>query len=416
MSILLLLLILLSCEVPTTQTTYDGDRMVVFANINVNALEMDPIYISRSARLDYGSSVDELYIDDATVRLEQVGDTACDGVTCGDCSTCWYVEGFSGFSNEDDNVRPYYKFDEDPDILPNTKYRLTVSAPGHGLISDDVIAETTTPVDFTLGSSANTYYGYCDNDDIQDLVNVKAIKTDNVLDSFMPDFDSIDTVKYNKTGCYTQGFWSAPYFYLDINDVQGQPIEFIDGETAIRTLTYALGFDIPDSPLDFFQSIETNYLRECKEPFSDVNSDGVLNENSETFFDYNSDEQWGFTYSNAIYDTSFAYKAFFRDQIKRDDQNRPYLDNPFVWTAQRSPLSYMWLYFHYYGLQLIQVQLTDQAYVDYLSGLSIVNPFVMGTSNFDEGYGLFSSTYSKYFYVFLDRPDDGLNYSTDCID
>ena len=415
MSILLLLLIFMSCEVPTTQTTYDGDRMVVFANINVNALEMDPIYISKSARLDYGSSVDELYIDDAAVRLEQVGDADCDGVSCIDCSTCWYVEGFSGYSNEEDNVRPYYKFDEDPNILPNTKYRLTVSAPGHDLISDQVIAETTTPIDFTLGSSANTYYGYCDNDDIQDIVNVKAIKTDNVLDSFMPDFNNVDTVKYNKTGCYTQGFWSAPYFYLDINDVQGNPIEFIDGETAIRTLTYALGFDVSDSPLEFFQSVETNYLKECKEPFSDVNDDGILNESTETFFDYNSDEQWGFTYSNAIYDTSFAYKAFFRDQIKRDDQNRPYLDNPFVWTAQRSPLSFMWLYFHYYGLQLIQVQLTDQAYVDYLSGLSIVNPFVMGTSNFDEGYGLFSSTYSKYFYVFLDRPDDGLNYNTDCI-
>ena len=390
--------------------------MVVFANINVNALEMDPIYISKSASIDYGSSVDELYIEDATVMLEQADNLGCEDIACSECATCWYVEGFASYSNEDESVRPYYKFDEDPEILPNTKYRLTVTALGHGLVSDQVVAETTTPIDFTIGSSANTYYGYCDNDDVQDLVEVKEIKTDNVLDNFMPDFDSIDTITYNKTGCYTQGFWSAPYFYLDINDDQGQAIEFIDGETAIRTLTYALGFDVSDSPAEFFQSIETNYLKECKEPFSDLNEDGTLDESSETFFDYNNDEQWGFTYTNAIYDTSFAYKAFFNDQVKRDSQNRPILDNPFVWTAQRSPVPMMWLYFHYYGLQLIQVQLTDQAYVDYLSGLSIVNPFVMGTSNFDEGYGLFSSTYSKYFYVFLDRPDDGLYYNADCID
>jgi len=411
-----LLIMLLSCEVPTTQTTYDGDRLVVFANINVNALEMDPIYVSKSASIDFSSSVDELYIEDATVMLEQVDDPNCENSDCADCGTCWYKEGYTGYSNENERVRPYYKFSNDPVILPNTKYRLTVSAPGHGLVSDIVVAETTTPIDFTLGSSANTYSGYCDDDDIQDLVEVKAIETDNVLDSFMPNFNSIDTISYNKTGCYTQGFWSAPYFYLDINDSQGQPIEFIEGETAIRTLTYALGFDVSDNPVEFFQSLETNYLIECKEPYNDLNEDGVLNEGSESFFDYNNNGLWNLTYSNAIYDTSFAFKAFFNEQVKRDAENRPILDNPFVWTAQRSPVPMMWLYFHYYGLQLIQVQLTDQAYVDYLSGLSIVNPFVMGTSNFDKGYGLFSSTYSKYFYVFLDRPNDGLNYNTDCQD
>ena len=64
--------------------------------------------------------------------------------------------------------------------------------------------------------------------------------------------------------------------------------------------------------------------------------------------------------------------------------------------------------------QLITIQITDQAYVDYFSGLSILNPFELATSNFDEGYGLFSSTYSKYFYVFLEKPDDGMLYHIEC--
>ena len=118
MSFVLLFILLFSCELPTTQTTYDGDRMVVFANINVNALEMDPIYISKSASIDYGSSVDELYIEDATVMLEQADNPGCEDIACSECATCWYVEGFASYSNEDESVRPYYKFDEDPEILP----------------------------------------------------------------------------------------------------------------------------------------------------------------------------------------------------------------------------------------------------------------------------------------------------------
>ena len=74
----------------------------------------------------------------------------------------------------------------------------------------------------------------------------------------------------------------------------------------------------------------------------------------------------------------------------------------------------MWLYFNYYGLQLINVQVVDQAYYDYFSGDPFVfnnqqNQFILPDSNIENGYGLFSSTLSKSFFIYLDRHPDNIN-------
>ena len=150
-------LFLSSCHVPTKQISYLGDRLVVFANININAIDMDPIYISKSANINYSDDVSTLYISDAYVMLEEICDgiPCCgDSVTCQDCSSCWEISGCWKGNSDDicDGEIPYYKFSEAPLIKPETKYRLTVENinTSHSLINNIVKAETTTPTDFSF--------------------------------------------------------------------------------------------------------------------------------------------------------------------------------------------------------------------------------------------------------------------------
>ena len=74
----------------------------------------------------------------------------------------------------------------------------------------------------------------------------------------------------------------------------------------------------------------------------------------------------------------------------------------------------MWLYFNYYGLQLINVQVVDEAYYDYFTGDPFVfnnqqNQFILPDSNIKNGYGLFSSNLSKSFFIYAKRHPENIN-------
>ena len=52
------------------------------------------------------------------------------------------------------------------------------------------------------------------------------------------------------------------------------------------------------------------------------------------------------------------------------------------------------------------IQSSDQAYYDYLSGDPLGdNQYLLPDSNIQNGYGLFTSTYSKAFFINVDRKD-----------
>ena len=52
------------------------------------------------------------------------------------------------------------------------------------------------------------------------------------------------------------------------------------------------------------------------------------------------------------------------------------------------------------------VQAADQAYYDYFSGDPIgKNPYILPDSNIEGGYGLFSSTFSKAFFIDVKKVD-----------
>tara|TARA_B100000315_G_scaffold95986_1_gene88181 strand:- start:4509 stop:5546 length:1038 start_codon:yes stop_codon:yes gene_type:complete len=105
------------------------------------------------------------------------------------------------------------------------------------------------------------------------------------------------------------------------------------------------------------------------------------------------------TVSNAIVDTSFPANAF-KGPMYQDENGFYYRPNPFAWNLNQSPLQFGWLFFNYYGVHLILVQATDQAFSDYFGGDPMqYNPYIPPFSNIEGGYGLFSSVSTKFFLV-----------------
>jgi len=107
----------------------------------------------------------------------------------------------------------------------------------------------------------------------------------------------------------------------------------------------------------------------------------------------------------ALPSSSLVFKIW-KGPYLRDENYNPYLANPFLWTVETSPTPIMWLYFNYYGKHLMIVQASDDAYYDYLSGDPLgINQYILPDSNIEGGYGLFTSTYSKAFFLNINKAD-----------
>ena len=88
----------------------------------------------------------------------------------------------------------------------------------------------------------------------------------------------------------------------------------------------------------------------------------------------------------------------------RDEDNNPYLLNPFIWTVETSTTPIMWLYFDYYGLQLMTFQATSESYFNYFSGDPVgQNIYLLPDSNFEGAKGVFYSSASTSFLVYVKR-------------
>ncbi len=235
---------------------------------------------------------------------------------------------------------------------PGTKYNLTVEVDGKTLT-----AETTTPEKMEIGSIKNSDY-QCKEESIP----VSYINTNNakMTAAGLITTGTIDTVTYRSGECYTASFASYPLFKIDFN---------VADYNTVRILTLAL------------EAAEKDLEPEGK--------------------DYNSNGYRDSTFINLIYDTTRVYQLW-KGAYFRDENNNPYRQNPFVWTVETAPVNMSWLFFNYYGLQLITVQATDNNYFEYLKGDPLgQNIYTMPKSNVDGGYGLFSSTYANFFFVYL---------------
>ena len=239
---------------------------------------------------------------------------------------------------------------------PGTKYFLTVEVDGQKLT-----AETTTPEKMVIQSVKDASYR-CKGESIP----VAHINTNNIsfTESGIVPTGQIDTVRYRSGECFTESFASYPFFEIDFN---------AEDYSTVRILTQALE--------DKTWGLEPEDL--------DYNSNGLRDS----------------TYINLIYDTTRVYNIW-KGPYYRDEKNNPYRQNPFVWTVETSPVNMSWLFFNYYGLQLITFQATDNNYFEYLKGDPLgQNIYTLPNSNINGGYGLFSSTYASHFLVYL-KPEE----------
>ena len=393
--IYILIFIIVSCELPDNETEYQ-EGLVVFGRIELFEIDgiaygdIDTIRVSMSSEIDADlENANQLYINDANVTIT------------------------GAFDQDESNTRTItlntinelgkYVIDENEDykIWPNSNYTLNVIYQDY-----TVSGTTTTPSYLTIGSIEDNYnceqcsdptiYGEttCENAGenwtselqiiepinvdnfnlINDDTNGLWILDPNLLESYI-DEEIISSIELSRYGCSVGSFASKPYFVLDIDD---QEEENNPNLSAIRILSYA--------------------LEEKQLGLEPSNDDG-------TFFDYNQNEIQDITLINTFYDTTAVFKIW-KGPYFRDENYNPYLLNPFVWTVETSPTPMMWLYFNYYGKHLIVVQASDDAYYDYLSGDPLGgNQYLLPDSNIEGGYGLFTSNYSKAFFLNIIKAD-----------
>jgi len=352
--------------------------------------DIDTVRVSISSKIDANlENANQLYIDDASVTIT------------------------GAFDQDESNIRTIllnsvndlgkYVVDENEEykIWPNSNYTLNV-------IYEDytVSGTTTTPSYLTIESIEDTYnceqcsdpiiYGEttCENAGenwTSELQNIEPINVDNfnlindstnglwildpnLLQSYI-DEKIISSIELSRYGCSVGSFASKPYFVLDIDD---QEEEDNPNLSAIRILSYS--------------------LEEKQMGLEPSNDNG-------TFFDYNQNEIQDMTLINTFYDTTAVFEIW-KGPYFRDENYNPYLLNPFVWTIETSPTPIMWLYFNYYGKHLIVVQALDDAYYNYLSGDPLgQNQYLLPDSNIEGGYGLFTSNYSKAFFLNIIKAD-----------
>ena len=393
--IYILIFIIVSCELPDNETEYQ-EGLVVFGRIELFEIDgiaygdIDTVRVSMSSQIDANlENSNQLYIDNAEVSITGAFDDNEDIIRTISLNSINNL----GKYVVDQNVE--YK------IWPNSNYTLNV-------IYEDyiVFGNTTTPSYLTIGSIEDNYnceqcsdptiYGEttCENsgenwtseqqiiepvnvenfDLINDDTNGLWVLEPSLLQSYI-DADIISSIELSRYGCSVGSFASKPYFVLNIDD---QEEEDNPNLSAIRILSYA--------------------LEEKKMGIEPSNDNG-------TFFDYNQNEIQDMTLINTFYDTTTVFKIW-KGPYFRDEDYNPYLLNPFIWTVETSPTPIMWLYFNYYGKHLIIVQASDNAYYEYLSGDPLnQNQYILPDSNIEGGYGLFTSNYSKAFFLNIIKKD-----------
>ncbi len=344
-----------SCNLTNPQVTYH-ETLVVFGNLNAGYPMTDTVFVSRSAAILESVPIDTLYIPDAVVTISD-GDTTI---------LIPPVPNRPG------------RYLANPNFIFQPGHTYTLYASWDG---DSVQATTTLPDQMDFSSVPSTDYSCSGSPLVIDPINVDNATMMNINGQYLPvPTGPIDTVIYKTGDCYTQSFASVPYFLLDFN---------AEDYNTVRIISYALESKVRGL-----------------EPYNDLNQNGIWEPDSDSFLDYNRDGLRDSTFTNLVYDTSFVFRAW-KGPYLRDQNNDPYRYNPFVWSVNSSPTQISWLFFNYYGLQLMAIQATDQSYYDYFSGDPFgSNQYRLPDSNVEGGYGLFSSTYTKFFYVYI-KPEVG---------
>jgi len=376
---ILIALFFKSCSFDDTEMTYE-EKLVVFASISANLPIVDTVLVSKTADINDNSVLASgLVINDAQVRL--IEDSTGKTLNFFNVGPGQYFPISEGSSLEDfENYTTFV-------IKPGQTYRLIIN---HDM--DSVIAETTVPEEMNIRAAKLDDYVCPDGTvlsiDTIDVNNLKELSIDQLLsfavnpESYISDYNiNVDTITFRFGDCFTKSFASYPMFGVDFDSENYQ---------TIKTLTYAL--DANKKGLEPLVTI------------GEINAPTQLDTISgDIFYDYNFNEIRDSIFINLIYDTTLGFRIWKGPYFRMED-NVPYRINPWQWNIEESPTQIPWLYFDYYGLNLMTFKATSEAYFEYFSGDPVgQNIYLLPDSNFEGGLGVFYSSFETRFLVYVKR-------------
>ena len=348
--------LILSCTINDDQVEYE-EQLVLWANLRANFPLIDTVFVARSANLNENVSSKQLWIDEAQVYI--IGDT------------------INLLLNPVLNSPGRYFTNSNYIFQGGGTYEVRAI-----LGTDTISGITVIPYKMEISPVPESIYTCKGNS-----YSVPEININNYNPATWPPITGyVDTLTLQQGKCFTESFASYPLFKIDFNEE--------DYET-VRIMTLAIDAD----------SVNL-------EPYTDENSDGLWNEN-EYYDDWNQNGIRDSCFINLIYDTTYKdIYALWKEPFPRGSgqetgwlKNSPYRYNPWPWNVETAPVSMTWLFFDYYGLQLITFQATDDATFNYFQGLSEFNQYVMPNSNIVNGYGLVSSSASSSFLIYIKRDE-----------
>ena len=378
MKLLFLIIVFHSCSFQDSEMVYE-EKLVVFASISADLPVIDTVLVSKTAGIEENVVASDLFINDAQVSL--IEDSSGNTLDFFNVGPGKYFPILEGSSLEE--LENYANFI----IAPGRTYKLVIR---HGM--DSIIAVTTVPAEMNIRAADLGTYVCPDGTEWPtntiDVNNLSDISVNQLLsfasdpESFISDYDiNVDTVTFRFGDCFTKSFASYPMFGVDFDSENYQ---------TIKTLTYALDANKKDlEPLE-----------------SDININVPVREDtltSDIFYDYNYNGIRDSTFINLIYDTTLGFRIW-KGSYFRTENNVPYRINPWQWNIEESPTQIPWLYFDYYGLNLMTFKATSEAYFEYFSGDPVgQNIYLLPDSNFEGGLGVFYSSYETRFLVYVKR-------------
>ena len=376
--IFLVVLIIESCSFEDNEMVYE-EKIVVFASISANLPVIDTILVSKTSAIQENALSSDLVINDAEIKL--IEDSTGNFIEFYNVGEGAYFPISEESSTED--IENYANFI----IKPGFSYKLIIK---HEL--DSILAQTIVPEAMNIRAADLGTYECPDGTQLEtktiDVNNLSELSVDQLLEfamnpqRFISEYAiNVDSVTFRFGDCFTKSFASYPMFGVDFDS---------DNYQTIKTLTFALDANLKD-------------LEPLVDDIGEINAPSFEDPDSGMFYDYNYNGLRDSTFINLIYDTTLGFRIW-KGSYFRGENNLPYRINPWQWNIEESPTQIPWLYFDYYGLNLMTFKATSESYFEYFSGDPVgQNIYLLPDSNFEGGLGVFYSSYESRFLVYVKR-------------
>tara|TARA_Y100001935_G_C17293150_1_gene504617 strand:- start:317 stop:1441 length:1125 start_codon:yes stop_codon:yes gene_type:complete len=359
---LISLLLFFGCkELPTDSPTYEK-KPVMFGSIDAGFNRLEPIYLSWTNDLSSSHLNSNNFIENAEITLSTINN----------------VPEYNNISYEHIENGEYHPIlPSNVSITPGSQWQISVN---FDYLNENyqLFASTIIPSEINISSIESPIPWNCNGIPVLVDSNFNLYQSQNNIDlisdwlengdvSFLDDI-LVDSITYKTNECYTSSFVSVPFFTIDLG---------VENENIISRYTTI--------------SLETN---------KDMNNDG-----------------YNLPYEAAIFDTTLSATAF-KGPMNFHEIDYSIYPNigtiPYEWGWYRDPIDrinltgnivdIMWLFFDYYGINMMIIQPMGDEYSDYYEGDpdEFNAPYNLRKTNIQsnqgDAYGLFYSTNSKFFF------------------